>query len=432
MVLAVLLFRLCTLHYVGVPTRLEWPVSALTNTNEHVQWSPHVSCPRLDVVYLWVDGSEPEYRARRQAFKQSLLKKTTCAKNKTTASCSSLSSATQPTGSPWVVGDDSHKRTADHGELYFSVRCTIAAMGRMLGRIYVVTDGQTPSWYEQQPQAFPQVTIVNQNQLLPTSLQPSYNSDVISAYLHRIPGLSEWYLFMNDDFFMGKLMTPQHFFTSVGVGRFHQDGWGFSPGWARALTLGLEPTASARVFTDRRLKAHGIKGYHSLPAHSPMVFHRPTVEQAMEKTTLGTEFAEHMRGHHFRQPDDWVMASFYLLHYQVAKGKLAVSNDLNCAYLFYSNWPNLNALQVARIERACLKKRTDFFVINDSSSATGDLALRLERTIWGFMDRHTRQLEAQAREHQQQLKHNHTCSSQAGKWSDQQQNRVFVRTELAA
>ena len=45
---------------------------------------------------------------------------------------------------------------------------------------------------------------------------PTFNSFAIEANMHRIRGLSEHYIYMNDDDFFGKPIEPEDFVSSKG------------------------------------------------------------------------------------------------------------------------------------------------------------------------------------------------------------------------
>lgn len=53
---------------------------------------------------------------------------------------------------------------------------------------------------------------------------PTFNSNAIESNLHRIPGLSECFLYMNDDMFLGAPVRPAHFFDRHGNLRVHMSG----------------------------------------------------------------------------------------------------------------------------------------------------------------------------------------------------------------
>ena len=138
------------------------------------------------MVYLWVDGSDPEWQARRSAFTGQKL-------DNTEANCKG--------------------RYADNDELKYNLRA-VEKYAPWIRHVFIVTDGQTPAWLDT---SCPDVTVVNQNDIIPEVSRPCYNSSLIEHFLYRIPGLSEHFLYANDDMFLNKPVTPDTFFTSDGL-----------------------------------------------------------------------------------------------------------------------------------------------------------------------------------------------------------------------
>ena len=144
-----------------------------------------------DIVYLWVDGNDPGWRAKRQRAAEKL--------------CATTRSAMALYGN--VEG-----RFRDNEELRYSLR----ALERFYpdhGHIYVVTDGQAPKWLKPSKA----LTLVDHRELiLPQSL-PTFDSGNIESYIHRIEGLSERYFYLNDDVFFGAPVKLSDWFWSGGV-----------------------------------------------------------------------------------------------------------------------------------------------------------------------------------------------------------------------
>lgn len=131
---------------------------------------------KIDVVYLWVDGADPVWRAKRQLAHER------------------WQGARR--GDLAVYGNV-EGRYRDNGELRFNLR----ALKRFFpdhGHVYIVTDGQKPEWLK--PSAG--LTIVDHSTLLPKGA-PVYDSANIESWLHHIPGLSERFIYLNDDVFFG-------------------------------------------------------------------------------------------------------------------------------------------------------------------------------------------------------------------------------------
>ena len=70
---------------------------------------------------------------------------------------------------------------------------------------------QVPSWLNEE-----NVTIVYHRSFIPERFLPTYNSTTIEMFLDRIPGLSEHFIYANDDMYALNPMTPDDFFTVDG------------------------------------------------------------------------------------------------------------------------------------------------------------------------------------------------------------------------
>jgi Stealth protein CR2, conserved region 2/Stealth protein CR1, conserved region 1 len=151
--------------------------------------------PPVDIVYLWVDGSDAAWRLKRQ---QAL-----------DASVDSL-----------AVYANVEGRFRDNDELRFSLR----ALERFFpdhGHVYVVTDGQSPSWLKTSDR----LTIVDHTDLIPAGSLPTFDSGHIESYIHRIPNLSECYFYCNDDVFFGAPVDLNHWFWREGSVQGLYAGW---------------------------------------------------------------------------------------------------------------------------------------------------------------------------------------------------------------
>src|SRR5690606_13015275 len=75
------------------------------------------------------------------------------------------------------------------------------------------TDGQTPRWLR----ASSGLTVVSHQELIPAHGLPTFDSGHIESYIHRIPGLSERFFYLNDDVFFGAPVQLDHWFWPGGV-----------------------------------------------------------------------------------------------------------------------------------------------------------------------------------------------------------------------
>jgi hypothetical protein len=77
-------------------------------------------------------------------------------------------------------------------------------------KIHFVTCGQQPDWLDG---SHPKLHLVNHSDYIPQQYLPCYNSNLIEIYMHKIPGLSEHFVYFNDDFFVTNHVGKERFFT---------------------------------------------------------------------------------------------------------------------------------------------------------------------------------------------------------------------------
>lgn len=135
----------------------------------------------IDLVYLWVNGNDPEWIAKREACIGGLSK----------------------------AEENCKGRYVDNDELKYSLR-SVEKYAPWIRKIFIVTDNQTPAWLDT---SHPKIRIVDHTEIMPAECLPCFNSVVIEHHLHRIPGLSEHFLYANDDMCINKPVAPETFFA---------------------------------------------------------------------------------------------------------------------------------------------------------------------------------------------------------------------------
>ena len=139
----------------------------------------------IDLVCLWVDGNDPIWQAKRSAF-------IGIAQENTSVNCKG--------------------RAANNDELKYSLR-SVEMYASWVQRIFIVTDEQVPEWLNV---SNPKVRVVDLTEIMPSETLPCFNSCLIEHYLYRIPGLSEKFLYANDDMFINREVAVEDFFTPEG------------------------------------------------------------------------------------------------------------------------------------------------------------------------------------------------------------------------
>lgn len=133
----------------------------------------------IDFVIAWVDGQDDRWRKQRAAFQPEISN-----------------------------GDDSEERYRDWGLLRYWFRGA-ERFAPWVRKIHFVTWGHIPLWLNVN---HPKLHIVKHEDYIPKEFLPTFNSHVIEMYLHRIKGLSERFVYFNDDMFMIRPLCQTDFF----------------------------------------------------------------------------------------------------------------------------------------------------------------------------------------------------------------------------
>ena len=140
----------------------------------------------IDAVITWVDGADPVHAAKRALYHDP----------------SAHADAVSPT------------RFCGLGELRYAVR-SLFRFAPFLRRIHIVTDDQHPTLLAEEMVAHEdRIVVVSHREIYAehADLLPVFSSRSIETMLHRIPGLAERFLYLNDDMAIGRAMTADDYF----------------------------------------------------------------------------------------------------------------------------------------------------------------------------------------------------------------------------
>jgi hypothetical protein len=165
----------------------EWPSVALFDRT----FLTDVEFP-VDAVYTWVDGADPDWRERFQRARA------------------------EADGVDYHPEAHAAHRYASRDELRYSMR-SLEMYAPWIRHVYLVTDRQVPTWLVD---SHPRLTVVDHRDIyFDPNVLPIFNSSAIITQLHHIEGLSEHYLYLNDDVFFGADVTPQTFWFGSGIAK---------------------------------------------------------------------------------------------------------------------------------------------------------------------------------------------------------------------
>jgi len=115
----------------------------------------------------------------------------------------------------------SSSRFQDNSELQYSLR-SIEKNAPWVRNIYIVTNGQIPSWLNLD---HPRIQVVPHDDIFRNkSHLPVFSSPAIESHLHQIPGLSKKFIYLNDDVLFGTEVWPDDFY-SPGTGQKVFEAW---------------------------------------------------------------------------------------------------------------------------------------------------------------------------------------------------------------
>ena len=196
-----------------------------------VSFRDRLCLPPVDVVYTWVNGSDPNLQrelahwkrihdAEKAAALAALAPPAvadTLAQVARSINASKLAAAAALNGTDEArnVTDDhySANRFRDNDELRYSLR-SIWRFAPWVRHVFLVTNGQVPNWLNLD---HPRITLVTHDDIYPNrSHLPTFSSPSIESHLHRISGLAEHYVYFNDDVLLGNEVSPEDFFSVHG------------------------------------------------------------------------------------------------------------------------------------------------------------------------------------------------------------------------
>lgn len=146
----------------------------------------------VDAVFTWVDSSDPKWLLKFNKYK--LINNYNI--------------------SPGAVDQ---ARFEDHNELYYSV-CSVIKNLNWIRNIFIVTDGQKPRWLKSISGSLREkIRVIDHADIIDSENLPTFNSHVIESNLYKIKGLSDNFIYFNDDVYVASTLNQSHFFKYNGI-----------------------------------------------------------------------------------------------------------------------------------------------------------------------------------------------------------------------
>lgn len=288
----------------------------------------------IDLVYTWVDGSDPEWISARDEFLE----------------------VDQPKALPTSAAE---ARFLSNDELRYSLR-SVEAFLPWVNHIYVVTSGQIPEWLDSN---HPRLSVVKHEDIFKnTEDLPTFNSHAIESQLHRIPNLSEHFLYMNDDFFFGRPLHKNVFYTPQGFSMFANSNRNYEHDLHTKLPINVAAENNAKLIENQFGLKATLKFKHV--AHPQRRSVLTAIEDNHPDLVAQTASAK------FRSPTDLSIPSS-LAHYYGAALGTAIPRDISYAYI---DLGSKNAQ--LKLTKLLLRRRPQTFCLNQVSGSGDELDMQ--------------------------------------------------------
>jgi hypothetical protein len=134
---------------------------------------------KIDIVVMWVDGNDKKWQEEKKKY------------------------------DPNPNSDSSIYRYRDWNLLQYWFR-GVEKFAPWVNKIHFVTWGHIPNWLNTENE---KLNIVKHSDFIPEKYLPTFSANTIELNLHRIKGLSDKFILLNDDLYFINNVKPEDFFV---------------------------------------------------------------------------------------------------------------------------------------------------------------------------------------------------------------------------
>lgn len=136
--------------------------------------------PKIDFVVTWLDSTDPEWQESYYKFQ---------------------------------LNNSGYKgnvrfRNMDIFRYWFRA---VEAYAPWVNKVFLITNGKFPDWINRENK---KLVLVKHSDYIPEEYLPTFSSCTIEMFLHRIKGLSDHFVYFNDDMFLNAPIDPEHYFKN--------------------------------------------------------------------------------------------------------------------------------------------------------------------------------------------------------------------------
>lgn len=300
-----------------------------------------------DVVIAWVDGDDPTHKSKKAQY--------------LTDKCE--------TSFDDIAGTMRYRST---GEIYYCI-ASILRYAPWVHKIFIVTDNQDPHIEEFVSRNFPNngipIELVDHTVLFRGYEQylPTFNSISIETMLWRIPGLSDQFLYLNDDFFLASPATENMWFDGD---KTYLYALRFPTLWARLLRWGKHLGRKHKEFgyKDSMLNAADIMGanFFYLFPHAPQPMRRTWYEKFYAERP---DLIDYNICHRFRDPSQLSIPTLFYVDAQ-REDKIRIRSPKGTTCFFKPSAKKTTDYMARKLAEADANSNLKFGCINSLGETT--------------------------------------------------------------
>ena len=152
---------------------------------------------KIDFVVTWLDANDPEWQAEYHKYRGDKIQK------------------------------EDKGRYRNWGLFRYWFRA-VENYAPWVNKVFLVTNGKNPDWINPN---HPKLVLVKHSDYMPDKYLPTFNSRAIELNFHRIPGLSEHFVYFNDDMFINRPVSPAYYFKNGLPCDSNEETLFFNPSW---------------------------------------------------------------------------------------------------------------------------------------------------------------------------------------------------------
>lgn len=278
------------------------------------------SCGRIDVVYTWVNADDPGWQQMASRFETRI----------------------------------DRDRFSQSDELRYSIR-SVRLYAPWVRTIFIFSNCRPPEWFV----GSETVKWVYHDEVIPREYLPTFNSHAVETYLHLIPGLSDQFIYMNDDFFLCGFVRPEDFFTIYGASVSRLESYGVVPYLEELEKEGRAEEWQCAAVNGARLIAKRFGQFPTrLHRHVPYALNKNVYR---ELCNIYEAELDKTRRAKFRTKEDVSFTSFLYPHFALVARNSVVSEEQAIV---------VRVTNYRRFQRAKLYRSIRFFCVNDGGGSS--------------------------------------------------------------